>query len=263
MHPELVNVSQAKVENEAGKKAGKSEIPEEHRPTVVLMIGSGDSKDCCAANFERSVFRYGKVVEYAQKHFHACRVDRQSPEGEELYKEFKLDSKKPAVLVVDNDGKLLHKVQKCVQPPKVHKWMQGAVRAVRTKMLYSAKADKRLDKTAKLIREKDYGKALGLIDRLEDELLLPQERKRTAKQQKALRRAALKELKLALRFEKGGETLTARDKYRKIRREFRRIPKAKSFAEQGLERVMRKLSNADAKKPGGVKAKGDVAKATP
>jgi hypothetical protein len=66
------------------------------RAGLLLLVGAGDGMDCCAANFERAVFRDRDVVELAKSRFVSYRADRTSGAGLKMYAKLKLDSKKPA-----------------------------------------------------------------------------------------------------------------------------------------------------------------------
>ena len=75
-----------------------------------------------AANFERAVFRYKPVVDLTKKF--ACYRERMS--GSKLVERFGLVKRKPAILLVDSEGAILHQQQLCADPKQYLKIMRSA-----------------------------------------------------------------------------------------------------------------------------------------
>lgn len=81
----------------------------------MLYLYKGNmNKDCCAANFERAVFMYEPVVNML-KGYHCVKSTDYS---ESIIKRFALNKKKPAILLLDAEGGLIHKTQICSDPRK-------------------------------------------------------------------------------------------------------------------------------------------------
>jgi len=83
--------------------------------------------NCCAANFERALFRYERAVKEF-KGWACYKVQVSSIDGEQLLAPYELRKDKPALLLLDAEGGLLHKQQLCVDPGKFMKVIDSARR---------------------------------------------------------------------------------------------------------------------------------------
>jgi len=140
------------------------------RPILVFMFKGDMAKDCCAANFERALFMYKPVVDLAKK-FKCVKTSDYS-----IAERYGVSGKKPAVLLLDAEGGLLHKTQKCSDPRKY-------LRVVKHALTLNQKRVKLKDKYLALRRDArnhmedaDYAKALKDIESIlkKRELLMGQ-----------------------------------------------------------------------------------------
>ena len=134
------------------------------KPILVLAYDGNLSKDCCAANFERAVLRYNKVVDLARK-FGCAKFERSAGITKELAGKFEIDPKKPVLMILDAEGGLLHMQQKCIDPKQYLKIMRSSFalndRRVKFKQKYLAK-----HREARELMEKgEYARALRSLDR--------------------------------------------------------------------------------------------------
>ncbi|MEM7167700.1 MAG: hypothetical protein AAF581_19770 [Planctomycetota bacterium] len=133
------------------------------RPILVLVVSERHKDDCCAANFERAVLRSARVVALAKQF--DCFLFTNAGKTP-LTKRFALNAKKPAMLILDAEGGLIHKQQKCINPLDYLKILKSGsgLNKKRLKLrdrYMAARSDIRSD-----IDAGDYGKALRNIDRM-------------------------------------------------------------------------------------------------
>lgn len=207
---------------------------------VLLISSASDAENCCAKNYERTLFRSPKVVKYAKKSFLPIRLDRGYGLGKELYASYELSEKNPAVLVVDKDGDLLYKTQQCTEPRDCLEGMQTAMLLTRQREAYAPTANQRLASARESINEKNYRDALISLGRLNRKYLTVPLRETVARYYKKLEFEARKRLKTAVAYEKKKAFDRADEIYREVSRSFSRMEKVKARAEAGLKRVSRK-----------------------
>lgn len=132
------------------------------RPLLVLVYSSSHAEDCCAANFERTVFRYDRVVSMA-KSFDCMKY--QTSGNSPLYRKFGLNKKKPAILLLDAEGGLIHKQQECADPKKYSKVVKSALglnqKRIDLRQKYLAKRQEIRD----MIEGREFKKALRSIEK--------------------------------------------------------------------------------------------------
>ncbi len=134
-------------------------------PMLLFVYGSGMTKDCCAANFERALFRNEEIVELSRK-FHCLKYNASgTPEGS-LLEPYKLNPRKPAILLLDAEAGLLHLQQACANPPDYVKFMRQALQLndVRASLFSKHMASYRA--AHDLVVSKQYGKALKELNAL-------------------------------------------------------------------------------------------------
>ena len=209
------------------------------KPRVVVLVSSADSKSCCAANFERTVFRSQKVVADAKKHFVPVRIDRSTYDGRALYAKFKLDSKKPAMLLLDEEGRFVAKTQLCCNPKEWHKSMTGTLGLVRAKAKYRPIATKKVARVREMIKEGQYASALRSIDKLsgKEKILTGDVRSAISKASKRVKNVAVKRIKAARRDEKSGRLDRALERFRSIEKDFSGYSKARDYARKAVRRI--------------------------
>ncbi len=131
-------------------------------PVLVLAYGSDMAKDCCAANFERTVFRTKAVVDVARS-FECVKVAYGTAAAGALGA-FELKPEKPAILLLDGERTLIHKQQSCIDPQKYFPIIREALSVHEKRMKgRDAFAAKLADARAKLEAE-DCAKALKAVD---------------------------------------------------------------------------------------------------
>ncbi len=136
------------------------------RPVLVLLYSSGLAKDCCAANFERAVFRYKPMVDFATRNFTCYKYTTLGYGSFNALKRLNLDKKKPAILLLDAEGGVLHKQQYCIDPKKFLRIAKSAARlnAQRVKLKKKYMAMRREARAS--LETGEYSKALRTLDRM-------------------------------------------------------------------------------------------------
>lgn len=118
------------------------------------------AKDCCAANFERVVFRDAAIVEFSKK----FKCVRNLELSDELKKRWALDAKKPAILLFDAEGGLLHKVQECQNPKPYLRALSAAYKLNSTRMKLKDRYLALRKKARESIVKGKYDKALKTLE---------------------------------------------------------------------------------------------------
>ena len=210
------------------------------KPQLILLIHGGDAKDCCAQNYERTVFRDQKVVDYAKKYFTSYRFDRGDSAGQAMYKKLKLEAKKPALLVMDDEGQMIFKAQLCQNPKTVHAAMRKTMASLKQKLVNSVKAEKKLASVQKLAQSGRYDQAIRSLSSIKTKRVTTSVRDRIDSQKKALNAAALRRLKEGIALEKKRDYEGAMEIYEEVGKSFRRISKVKAYATKCIQRVSEK-----------------------
>jgi hypothetical protein len=99
----------------------------QRRPTLVLFLAGRDGSSCCAANYERFVFRDRRVLELAQQ-FVTVRTDRSSLQPDEL-KRWGLTPERPAIVVSDGDGIVRARFDACTNSKDVADALEVVLKA--------------------------------------------------------------------------------------------------------------------------------------
>ncbi len=211
---------------------------------MVLLISARDSEDCCAKNFERTLFRDPKVVKYTKKYLLPFRFNRDEGIGRNLYHEYSLESKKPSVLVMDWEREILFKTQRCINPGDCLKGMVEALTLTKNRMTYSQRTVKKLKATALLVKNKEYDEALYELKSVKPELLLLSLRKRALGQIRYMEKVAARKLALAKKYEEEKDFEKALSLYKEVSESFRRMNKVKDEASAGLYRVQQLVNRS-------------------
>lgn len=132
------------------------------RPLLVFLYSSGHADDTTAVNFERTLFRYDKIVKLA-KGFDC--VKYQCTGNSPMYKKFMLNKKKPAILLLDAEGGMIHKQQTSADPKKYLRVLKSSF-ALNSKRIdlrdkYAAKREEIREQ----IQAKKFAKALRTIEK--------------------------------------------------------------------------------------------------
>ncbi len=206
---------------------------------IVLLISSGDGKDCCAMNFERTLFRSPKVIKYAKQNFVAYRFDRTFGTGKELSDKYKLEEKKPAVLVLDEDGEVLYKTQRCTNPGVCYLGLRHARVLSAKRQAYAKTYTKTMSEVEKLLEDSSYDRALYKLDRLKPELLQLALREKVKETRESIQKSGTERLDEARALEESKDYDKALEIYRDVARGFRRIETIEDAAKDGIVRVKR------------------------
>lgn len=128
---------------------------------MLYLYKGSMTKDCCAANFERAVFMYEPVV----KMFKDYHCKKSTEYSDKLVKLFGLNPKKPAILLLDAEGGLIHKTQICSDPRKYMRVLKKAT-ALNAKRMKLRKDFIALHKELKAkIGQEEYADAVRSIER--------------------------------------------------------------------------------------------------
>ncbi len=215
----------------------KAARKEKGKVALVLLVSPSDGKDCCAANYERTLFRSPRLVKYARGGAVPFRFNRDHGIGRELYASFELDSKKPSVLALDLDGTLLYKTQRCTEPRDCLKGLAVARAISARKQAYAPKVEERLSKARKLINDRDYKKALESLSRINESYLTATLKKKVARYHSKVFSDGKSRLRTARKYEKNGRLDSAERIYAEVARSFSRVKKLKDVARKGYVRV--------------------------
>ena len=163
--------------------------------------------------------------------------------GAEALARFDLDPKKPAILLLDAESALLDKQQLCVNPPDYEKRIKKAFHLNGRRVDQREKFAKQERKIRRAIEEEEFDKALrrieGLLkkrDQLIGSVLFQVERDLADAESKA------KELlDKAAKLEEENKLLASREIYKKVKKEFERIPEAHLLASKRVRVLNGKL----------------------
>lgn len=153
--------------SETGKPILVVQGPEDfslRRPAVLVFLASTDGGSCCAANYERIVFRDRKVVKLA-KRFVTMRLNRASTDKKVL-KRFKIKKKRPALIVTDNEGVIRARFDLCTNSRDVLKAMVKTLKASKRKAKVARKVLRQFDDVKKALAQPSYRKAGQLLRKI-------------------------------------------------------------------------------------------------
>lgn len=138
-------------------------------PGLFLFLSGQDTTSCCAANYERFVFRDRRVLDLSRS-FVTMRIDRTGA-PEELLQRLGVRREKPAIVLTDGDGLVRARFDACTSAKDVVEAMQVTLRAAALKARVAERA-RELFKEAAVALERDgfrdAGVVLRKILRLED-----------------------------------------------------------------------------------------------
>lgn len=209
----------------------------------MLVYSSSFADDCCAANFERAVFKSKGVVDFA-KRFECFKhsVNGKNP----VFKKFKLNTKKPAILLLDAEGGLIHKQQKCINPRAYLKFMKSAasLNAKRVK-LRDKYIGMRNEIRAKIDRA-EYSHALRDIDRVlkKRSLLTGDVVAMVEGDRKEVEDIGQEIFDRAVALQEDSKLRDALDLFKQVKREFRRIESLKVQATRCSDALTKQMRQA-------------------
>jgi hypothetical protein len=138
-------------------------------PGLFLLLSGQDTNNCCAANYERFVFRDRRVLELARS-FVTMRLDRTGA-PEELLQRLGSRREKPAIVLTDGDGLVRARFDACTSAKDVIEAMQVVLRVSAQKVRVAEKARELFKETATALERdgfRDAGTALRKVLRLDD-----------------------------------------------------------------------------------------------
>ncbi|HIA28049.1 MAG TPA: hypothetical protein EYN79_08040 [Planctomycetes bacterium] len=135
------------------------------RPVLIYLYRSDMNENCCAANFERALFRYQPTVR-AFARFACYKIESRTVKEKGLLEQFDLRSDKPALLLLDAEGGLLHKQQLCVDPKKFLRVISSSVRLSDLRVRLKSSQLAQRTKAQKLVDEDRFNDALRIYERL-------------------------------------------------------------------------------------------------
>lgn len=211
------------------------------RPMLLLVLTGSHAEDCCAANFERAVFRDQKVVELA-RNFDCYRL--MTSAGSDVYKRYDLsDPKKPALIALDAEGGLIHRQQLCVNPPAYLRVLRSAFKlnAKRVELHEKMLAEQRDIRAS--IDEQHFGTALRAIDKLlgRREFLLGSVAAQIERDRADVERLGQERLARASQLREERSLLAAYELYRSIQAEFKLLDELSTTAGQCARELARDL----------------------
>jgi len=195
------------------------------------------NEDCCAANFERALFRYESTVEAFQSW--ACyKVEVGTTQPDELAA-YDLRKDKPALLLLDAEGGLLHKQQLCVDPAKFLKVIESAKRLSDLRFRLKERHLSKRAEARDFIEDQSYDRALRILDDLlsEREKLSGQVLSLVEEDRTKLAATAREKLDEAGRLRSENQLLESYRLYEQIEKEFARLEDLGSEAEEHRKEV--------------------------
>jgi hypothetical protein len=198
--------------------------------------------DCCCANFERALFRFEAAVDEF-KGWACYKVEVSTVKNADELAAYELRKDKPALLLLDAEGGLLHKQQLCVDPGKFMRVIQSAKRLsdlrFRLKERYLAKRAKAREH----IEDGSYDRALRILtDLLGDrEKLSGQVQGLVEGDMTQLASTARARLDAAKKLEDENRLLDSYRMYKEIEKEFARLDELGREAQEHRRSVASEL----------------------
>ncbi|MEM7167443.1 MAG: hypothetical protein AAF581_18420 [Planctomycetota bacterium] len=207
---------------------------------LVLVYSDKWKDDCCAANFERAVFKTEKVVNYS-KQFDCYKFSAfgTSP----IFRKFKLNKKKPAMLLLDAEGGLIHKQQKCINPGDYLKIMKSGFSMNAKRVKLRARYVKMRDEIRSQMDAKAYAKALRDIDRAlkKREFLMGDVIAMLESDRKEIEDVGQEMFQRAVSLQENDKFEEALDLFKQIKREFRKVKKLSDDASRCAKDVTKAM----------------------
>lgn len=196
--------------------------------------------DCCAANFERAVFKTEKVVNYS-KQFDCYKFSAMSTSP--IFRKFKLNKKKPAILILDAEGGLIHKHQKCINPNDYLKIMKSGFSMNAKRVKLRARYVKMRDEIRTQIDSKDYAKALRDIDKAlkKRQFLMGDVITMLENDRKEVEDIGQEMFNRAVGLQESDKLEEALDLFKQIKREFRKVEKLSDDADRCAKDVTKAM----------------------
>lgn len=137
-------------------------------PGLFLLLSGQDAASCCAANYERFVFRDRRVLELSRS-FVTLRFDRAAA-PDDLLQRLGVRREKPAIVLTDGDGLVRARFDACTSAKDVVEAMQQTLRVAAQKARVAERARELFDEAAAALARdgfRDAGTALRKVLRLD------------------------------------------------------------------------------------------------
>lgn len=194
------------------------------QPILIFLYSSSMADDCCAANFERAVFRTEDTVK-AFSQWACYKVEMSTVTDSKDLEPFQLRSDKPALLLLDAEGGLLHKQQLCVDPAKFLRVIESAKRLSDLRFRLKDRHLAKRREAQERIEAGEYDQALRLLDDLlgEKDKLSGQVLTLVEADRSQLAATARGKLDEAERLRQENQLLDSYRLYKEIEKEFSRL----------------------------------------
>lgn len=185
------------------------------KPSVLLFVGAADAANCCAQNFERTIFRDESVVGLVKDGFVAVRVDRTTEDA----KGFSVSQ--PTIVVQDAEGDEVARFISCTQSAWVLGVLNEALAVDREIKARSAVVAPRIARAEKLLADKKPRETSPIVCKALKETRLSRSlRDRTAALVKALGDEAQARMDAARARDEAGDPGQAWSIYRAVRDDY-------------------------------------------
>lgn len=129
-----------------------------------MFLAASDAGSCCAANYERFVFRDQKVLGLSGQ-FVTVRINRASAKADMLER-FAVKKDRPALLVVDSEGVTSARFDLCTNAADVFKAMGACLKTSRKKVKVSIQMQGQFDDVKALVAQQSYRAAGSLLKKI-------------------------------------------------------------------------------------------------
>jgi len=204
---------------------------------VLLLLSGADVKDCRAKTFERTLFRDPKIVAFSKKFTVPYRLNRFGNIGKTLYKDLKLDSGRPALILFDSDGEILFNMQNCEGPEYFSKALGSAAKTSKKKIKYSKRAEPKIAKIQQYVSERKVREALKQIYRLKPSSLRLPQRSTVDRYREDLKKTGIALLNQALDLEEAGDSEPALALFKKASHDYKYLKRVSESAKAGIKRL--------------------------
>ena len=160
-----------------------------------------------------------------------------------IYRKFKLNKKKPAILLLDAEGGLIHKQQKSLQPKAFLKIMKSSIGMNAKRVKLRGRYVKIRNEVREQMDAKKYSKALREIDRAlkKRDFLMGDVIAMLEGDRQEIAEIGRDMYNKAVGFQESDKLDEALDLFKEIKREFRRVEKLKDDASKGVKDVEKKM----------------------
>lgn len=135
------------------------------KPALLLFLASEDTGSCCAANYERFIFRDRKVLKLSSAEFVTVRLNRATTDAKVLER-FKVTRKRPALIVTDSEGLIATRFDLCTSSSDVLKAMLRCLKTSKKKSKVALQMQERFDDVKTFLSQESYRAAGSLLKKI-------------------------------------------------------------------------------------------------